>query len=240
LQISADMHTHTIASTHAFSTILENSVCAKEQGLKAIAITDHAPKMSDAPHIWHFDNLSAIPRVLNNVIIIRGAEANIIDTCGNIDLPKETLDRLEWIVASMHGPCIKVGTIEENTKAYIEISKNPYVDVIGHPSTNEYPWDFEKGLKAIKEYDKIIELNESSIVTRVGALENAVKILKICKRLEIPILIDSDAHFCQRIGVTPKSNQLIEELEFPLDLIVNLEWETLRERILKNHPDALK
>ena len=192
MQISADMHTHTVASTHAYSTILENSVCAKEMGLKAIAMTDHAPNMWDAPHVWHFDNLKALPRVMNDVIIIKGAEVNIIDSDGNIDLGDYTLNMLEWIVASMHGPCIEKGTIEENTKRYISISKNPCVDVIGHPTTNEYPWDYEKGLKYVKEYGKFIELNESSINVRKGALQNAVEMLKICKRLEIPIIVCSD------------------------------------------------
>jgi len=240
LQISADMHTHTIASTHAFSTILENSVCAKEIGLKALAITDHEPNMLDAPHIWHFENLSTIPRILNDVIIIRGVEANIIDSEGNIDMPKCTLEKMEWVVASMHSPCIEKGTVEENTKRYMGICKNPYVDVIGHPTTNEYPWDYEKGLKYIKEYDKIIEINESSINVRAGALENAVEMLKVCKRLEIPITLDSDAHFCQRIGVTTSAVKLIEELEYPKELIINLDWEILKERILKKHPSALK
>jgi len=239
LQISADMHTHTIASTHAYSTILENSLYASQVGLKAIAMTDHAPKMLDSPHIWHFSNSTILPRTLNDVIIIRGIEANIINSDGEIDVPEYVLDRLEWVIASMHTPCIPDGTIEENTKRYIEISKNPVVDVIGHPTTNEFPWDFEKGLKFIKEYDKIIELNESSINVRVGALDNAVEMLKICKRLEIPICINTDSHFCQLIGKTPTAFQLIEQLEYPQDLIVNLEWDRLSERILKKHPDAL-
>lgn len=240
MQIAADMHTHTIASTHAYSTILENSVSARDIGLKALAITDHAPKMSDSPHIWHFDGLGSIPRVLNDVVIVRGVEANIIDFNGNIDVPESTLNLLEWVIASMHGPCITPSTIEENTKGYIEICKNSVVDVLGHPTTNEYPWDYEKGLKFVKEYDKIIEINESSIKIREGALENTVRMVKLCKRLEIPLIVDTDSHFCQRIGKTPIAIKLLEELAYPKELIVNLEWENLKQMILKKHPNALK
>ena len=39
--IFADMHTHTIFSLHAYSTIEENLRVAKERGLQYIAITDH-------------------------------------------------------------------------------------------------------------------------------------------------------------------------------------------------------
>ncbi len=240
MQIIADLHTHTIASTHAYSTILENSVCAKGNGLKAIAMTDHAPTMWDAPHIWHFDGLGSIPRYLNDVMVIRGVEANVIDFNGTIDVRRYTLDRLEWVIASLHGPCLTPGTIEQNTQAYIEASKNPDVDVIGHPTTNEYVWDFEKGLPYIKENGKFMEINESSISIREGAYDNAKRMLVICKRLEIPIVINTDSHFCQRIGVIPNSTKLIGEVNFPEELIVNLNWDKLKAHILSKHPDGLK
>ena len=51
MKIIADTHTHTIASTHAYSTLLENVGYAKKAGLRAIAITDHGPAMPDAPHM---------------------------------------------------------------------------------------------------------------------------------------------------------------------------------------------
>ena len=59
--IEADLHTHTLASTHAYSTIKENCQCAAEYGLKAIAMTDHMINMPDSPHIWHFENLFTLP-----------------------------------------------------------------------------------------------------------------------------------------------------------------------------------
>lgn len=240
MKISADLHTHTIASTHAYSTILENSASAAENGIKAIAMTDHAPMMEDAPHIWHFDNMGVIPRVLNGVTIIRGAEVNIMDYNGNIDISGYSLRNLEWIVASLHGPCCIPGTIEENTNAYINACKNQCIDAFGHPTTNEFPWDYEKGLKAVKEYGKFIELNESSIRTRRGSLENAAVMLKLCKQLEIPVVINTDAHFCNQIGQTPLAEKLIEEIDFPHKLIFNLEWERVKNHILKKHPTALQ
>ena len=41
MEIIADLHTHTIASTHAYSTITEMVQAASAKNLYAIAITDH-------------------------------------------------------------------------------------------------------------------------------------------------------------------------------------------------------
>ena len=51
MTVKVDTHTHTLASTHAFGTILENTAAAKEMGLEMICMTDHTPALPDAPHI---------------------------------------------------------------------------------------------------------------------------------------------------------------------------------------------
>lgn len=38
-----DVHTHTVASGHAFSTLQEMAAAASEKGLKLLGITEHAP-----------------------------------------------------------------------------------------------------------------------------------------------------------------------------------------------------
>ncbi|MBQ6530365.1 MAG: PHP domain-containing protein, partial [Clostridia bacterium] len=43
MKILFDTHTHTLASTHAYSTVMENAKYASEIGMEAIAVTDHAP-----------------------------------------------------------------------------------------------------------------------------------------------------------------------------------------------------
>lgn len=46
MKLIADTHTHTLASTHAYSTVLENAKFASEIGLSYLGITDHAPGMT--------------------------------------------------------------------------------------------------------------------------------------------------------------------------------------------------
>lgn len=42
-KIELDVHTHTLASGHAFSTIQEMAKAASEKGLKFLGITEHTP-----------------------------------------------------------------------------------------------------------------------------------------------------------------------------------------------------
>ena len=49
MQIIADTHVHTIASEHAFSTVMENLREAKAQGIRFLAVTDHTGLMPGAP-----------------------------------------------------------------------------------------------------------------------------------------------------------------------------------------------
>lgn len=40
-----DVHTHTIASGHAFSSLQEMTLTAKEKGLDILGITEHGPNI---------------------------------------------------------------------------------------------------------------------------------------------------------------------------------------------------
>ena len=60
-RIIADLHTHTLASTHAYSSVTEMIRAAAEKGLYAIALTDHARTMPGAPREWYFSSLHELP-----------------------------------------------------------------------------------------------------------------------------------------------------------------------------------
>lgn len=83
----SDLHTHSIVSGHGYSTLLENINYCKENGIKILGTSEHGPKMSGSPHKWYFHNIQNIPRIINNIIILRGCEANILDTEGNPNYP---------------------------------------------------------------------------------------------------------------------------------------------------------
>jgi len=234
LFIQADTHTHTIASTHAYSTVMEMISGAAKAGLKGIAITDHATAMPDSPHIWHFHNIKrCVPKKYDGVEVVCGVEANIMDYEGNLDFPEKELKPLDWVVASMHMDLIKPSTVENITNSYLKLCENPYVDVIGHCASPNFMFDYEKVLKAFKEYEKLVEINENSIFHKKKFRENYVEIIKICKKYEIPVIVNSDAHICVHVGQVGESIKLLEELNFPEKLVINTDWEKVKEFIVK-------
>ena len=68
MRLLADLHTHTIASGHAYSTLTENVRAAAMAGLELIAITDHGPSVPQGAHPWYFWNLKVAPSVLDGDI----------------------------------------------------------------------------------------------------------------------------------------------------------------------------
>lgn len=235
MKIIADLHTHTVASTHGFSTIKEIVDVSAQKGLSAVAITDHTPASTDGPHVWHFHNLhKAIPREVNGVKIIYGAESSIIDYEGNIDFPHEECAALDWIIASFHKDMLKPASFEEHTNMYLNLAENDDIDVIGHCATVVCPFDYEKCLKKFKECGRLVEINESTILWK-NTRENYREIIRICKKYEIPVVINTDAHFCTIVGDVTESLKLAEELDLPEKLVVNADWDRLYAYIQSRH-----
>ena len=110
-----DLHTHTLVSGHAYSTIKENVESARLAGLKYIGLSEHAPDMPASPHAYYFQNVHVIPKEINGVRVIQGIEANILDYDGNIDVTPDMVVHMNYMLVSLHPPCITAGTKEENT-----------------------------------------------------------------------------------------------------------------------------
>lgn len=218
----ADTHTHTLASTHAFSTILENAQYASEHGIRYLANTDHGPALVDAPHFWHFMNQRMLPDELHGVRILRGVEANILNENGDIDITDEVLTHLEWVVASFHGPaCEHKLTRDDCTNAYMRIAENPAVNVIGHSGTAEFAYDYEKLIPIFGQTGKLVEINENSFTVRQSSRDNCIRIAKLCMEHRVPVIVNSDAHFAYKIGHVDKAMAMLESIDFPEELIVN-------------------
>lgn len=230
MEILVDMHTHTIASGHAYSTIDENMRAAAEKNMKIVAMTDHTPSMPGGAHAFHFDNLKALPKELHGVRLLRGAETNIIDYEGNIDLKEETLANLDVAIASLHPPCLDFSDEETLTRCLEKVMENKYINIIGHPGDNRYPLDYERLVKKAKETGTLLEINNASLKPgsfRPGVRDNLKIMLAHCKAMSVPVVLGTDAHFYTEIGNFSESITLLEELDFPLELVMNLHPEGL-------------
>ena len=235
----ADMHTHTVASTHAYSTVTENAAEAERKGIKLLAVTDHCVAMPDAPHEWHFLNLRALPRKLGNVFIIRGVEANLVDFDGNIDVTNEMYSCFDWIIASYHKPVCTPGTMSQHTNSYIKALENPRINCLGHTDSRNYPYDVREVCIACREYGKAMELNVSRIceIEKSSAQESLKfyrNMLNICAEEGTNIVVSSDSHFWNTIGEFDIAARLIKETKFPPELVLSLDERRMKDFIIRH------
>lgn len=229
-----DLHCHTISSGHAYSSLEEMIQGAKRNGVKVLGISDHAPTMPGSTHRYFFQNLIVLPDEVDGVILLKGVEANIIDFDGNIDMTEKELNHLDYAIASFHPPCIDFGTIEENTNAILNIMKNPKVKVIGHPDDSRYPLDYELVVKAAKQEDVALEVNNSSLNPgsfREGAHGNVETFLKLCKENKTKVIFGSDSHISYDIGAFHNCLKAAKKVDFPMELVVNYNPELINNLV---------
>lgn len=238
MQLVADLHTHTIASTHAFSTVEELAAKAKKLGYAALAITDHGPATPDAPHLWHF-NCFAMPDVLENgVILLEGVEANVMDMDGALDLPRDKLEKQDWVIASMHRHCIPPMDREAATDLWLKIAKDPLVDMIGHCEQRDYEFDYDRVTRVFADAGKVVEMNAGSRISRPDDAENQWRLAESCKRNGVKIAVTSDAHSIYMMDKLGPVVEMLEEIGYPEELIVNTTMGRLVET-LQSHGRAI-
>lgn len=221
LKYCLDMHTHTVASGHAYTTFLENIREASSKGLKLLGTSDHGPAMPGGAHIFYFWNLKVLPREYEGVILLRGCESNIIDFDGNLDLEDDIFPRLDYVIASLHTPCIRPGSVYDNTRALVNAMESKKIDIIGHAGNPSFPILEEVVVKKAKENDVIIEINNSSFSVREGSAENCTKIAELCKKFGVKVILSSDAHTCFQIGQFGKAEDVMKKINMPEELIMN-------------------
>lgn len=231
-----DLHTHTLASGHAYNTMKEMAQAAADKGLKLLGITEHAPAMPGTCQHFYFHNLKVVERHMFGVELLLGAEVNIQDYEGHVDLSDRELAGLDVVIASLHTPCIKPGNEKENTQAYLKAMENPYINIIGHPDDGRFPVDYQALVEGAKEHGVVLELNNHSLdpkCTRTGAEENDQKMLEWCKQYGQLVVVDSDAHTDAQVGEFGYAKQLLEEMSFPEELVLNHEVGAIRPYVNK-------
>ncbi len=228
MKLVADLHIHSTASGHAYSTLKEIVMAAAEKGLQMIAVTDHGPSMPGAPHAYHFGNLHVLPSRICGVEVLKGIEANIVDYEGNIDLPAQYYERMDLIMAGFHAVCYPGGTVEQNTRAMIKAMQNPQVDVIVHPGNPEYPINMYEVIKGAVKYNTLIEINNSSLtVSRIGSFKNCCQIARLAKKLGARVVIGSDAHIEYDVGNFSTSIEIVKEAGLTEEDVLNSSLERI-------------
>ena len=237
-----DSHTHTVASGHAYSTVLEMARAAAEKGLELLCITDHAPGMEGTTCRDYFANSRVIDRELFGVQIMVGAELNLMDCEGRMDLDTAMLAKLDLAIVSLHTKCLPTGGCAETyTHGLLEAMKNPYVNIIGHPDDGRYPLDYPALVRAAGEAGVLLEVHNSSLTPgsfRVDAPRHCAEMLRECKKQGVPVVVGSDAHFFSYVGRHQYAQALFQELDFPEELVLNRDSAAFRAHIAARRAQA--
>ncbi|HZK84287.1 MAG TPA: phosphatase [Desulfosporosinus sp.] len=230
MDIKVDLHTHTVASGHAYSTLSENALAASHKGISLLGMTDHAPSMPGAPHLYHFGNLATLPEELYGVRILPGVEANITNYEGELDIPVDYLSRMKIVLVGLHLICYPGGTSEQNTESYIKGMKNPYTDMMVHPGRPYFDMDLERIAHNSAQLNIPVEINNSSLSNeKRGAWDNCRRFARYMAKYNGPVILGSDAHFCDRVGDFSHALELVREVGISDHQVLN----TSPERVLK-------
>ncbi|MCK4259209.1 MAG: hypothetical protein KAX49_09530 [Halanaerobiales bacterium] len=236
MKFVADFYTQTVANGHAFSTIQENIQTGVEKRLKYVAITEHGPTFPDGPHPYYFGNFRVVPTVMKNLNVLRGVELNIQDTLGTVDLPAETIYDLDLVLAGLHRNTGYEGkAIQENTEAIINAIFNPLIDIIIHSDYENYPIDISTVVRVAKENNTLLGVNNSFFVKNQADQKNSYnyykKVLEEAMDQELVLAFGSGSHFSSDVGNFDLVFRLIEDVKFPLELMLNVSEDRVEEFI---------
>jgi len=195
--IQGDLHAHTNWSDGA-GTLQDMAEAARERGYCYLVVSDHTQSLGIANGLTpeRLRAQRAEIRTLNeqwdDFTLLQGCELEI-KADGSLDFPDKVLAELDFVVASVHTSLRQGRT--QITQRVMNALRNPYVDVIGHPSgrilgqREESALDLDAVIQTAAETGTALEVN--SIPARLDLDDVHVR---RALDLDVQIAINSDAH----------------------------------------------
>lgn len=246
IRIACDVHTHTLFSRHAYSTLEEDVRAAANKNLELLGITDHYSEMlfdeQTLKNFQYFINLTTWPRVWHDVTLLRGCEADVVDGQGNLfghdivvdkgivgekrratTLKHEVFKQCDYVIASIHRKDFtSEQTPAQNAQMYINALQDPKVLILGHLGRSGVDFELDPVLEAARDMGKLIELNGSSLEDPLKAgrsMDRCRAIAQRCAELGTMVSFGGDAHVSYNVARTKKVCDLLNELDFPAELV---------------------
>jgi len=203
-QIKGDLHTHTDL-TDGLATLVQMLEAASARGYAYYAVTDHAPnlamqRMTDAKMLAQRRRLHAL-QAKTKMTLLHGAELNI-DPNGGVDWPETFLAGFDLTVASVHSHFTQ--SSQEMTKRFITAMENPYVNIIGHPTTRRVDSrppvevDFDAIFEAAARTGTAMEIN-----AHPDRLDLKDEHVRWAKRYGVKFAINTDSHSVPNLDNMP-------------------------------------
>jgi len=195
--IKGDLHCHSKWDGGA-DTIDQIVEVAKKMGYQYIGIADHTKflriehGLDEKRLALQRKEIDSLNKKLKDFKILQGAETNILPD-GSIDIKDEVLKKLDYVIAGVHSQ-FKMEK-EKMTERIIKAMKNPHLDIISHPTgrilkrRDEYQIDFDKILRAAKEFGTILEIN--SFPERLDLNDQNIR---RAKEVGVKMVINTDSH----------------------------------------------
>ena len=218
-----DVHTHTLASGHAYGTIREMAQAASEKKLALLGISEHAPGIPGTVCPLYFSNIANAPHELYGVKILHGCEINVLND-GTLSLAQRYIDCLDYAIVGIHEQCYENHGVRKNTENVISCMKNEKVFFVSHPDDGNMPLDYQTLVAAAKKYHVALEVNNNTFrrkTKRLNCVENYKTMLSLCMEYRSPIIVSSDAHDPAFVGEVSLAMALLDEVGFDEELILN-------------------
>lgn len=226
--LKVDLHVHTIASGHAYNTILEYVQRARELKMKMIGISDHGPSLSGSgTNELYFKIMKRIPRKIHGITVLRGVEANIINEDGDIDLSDSACEKLDYVMAAFHfdAPQYKDLGKKKNTETLLRTIRSGKVDILTHPFlTNKFDVDIKKVAEEACKYDVLLELNISCFEFRLPGqkmIDDLNVMIEVVRKHGKRIIVNSDAHSIWQLADDEPLKKIKGLVKIEKELIIN-------------------
>lgn len=237
-----DYHIHSRYSDGRQS--VENIVdAAVSRGLLEVAITDHGPLAAvigvkkQESYLDIKEEIYQLQSQYPNIHILLGAEANIRDTAGILDLEEEIIEELDILIAGLHpytlptsvkdgwnimarnslrhlGPRFQKEAVKANTRAIVAaLNRYPQIDILSHPGLF-FKVDIEEIAWACKIRQVLFEINCAHKYPPVSDIIEA-------NRVGVKFIINSDAHFEKSVGDLDYGSRIADKLGINRDRIAN-------------------
>ena len=205
MRFEADTHSHTLASGHAYSTIKEMAAAAEAKGLKALALTEHAPKM---PVTGRIDLPESTCRDLDIVI------ASIHPPCYGMGHTEE--ENMRAYEAVMKKPYINIIGHPDDGRFQIDYER------------------LVKMAKETGTLLEVNNSSMRPSSSRKGTRENILTMLDLCKQYDVPVTTGSDAHVDVDAGNFTYVKEVLKFCDFPEELVVTTKFDVLKQYLNMN------
>ena len=216
--IKGDLHIHTNWSDGENSIDEMVNACI-DLGYQYIAITDHSKSeriangLDEKRILKYTREIENIRKKYPQIQILAGSEVSILKD-GKLDFPKNILEKLDWVVGSIHSG-FKMPE-KEMTSRVLKAIDSDYLNLLGHPTgrivnkREPFEIDLDRIFEKAKEKNVLMEINSN------WRLDLSEQNIRKAKQFGLKFCIDTDSHSTSQLklmelGISQAKRGWLEE-----------------------------